>query len=134
MSNILAEFGFDQLDVQEIKEFFEEVEEVLEDPQQSIEEFFGFEIEDVIDDVIEFELDNFTIPIQIEQYLPLLDITGPYLFYPEHCFNNNDKGQYDSQVIAYIETGSQVEKHVIQQLEALFATQRDLVENLDELS
>lgn len=64
----------------------------------------------------------------------MLDVAGPYLFYPLHCFGNRKRGRFSSPVIAYIETGTEVEKMVVSQLEALFATQREALEASGALS
>ena len=53
-------------------------------------------------------------------YLPLVDITGPFAFYPSHCYPSgvdveskekgmNDATKYNSPVIAYVKTGASIE-------------------------
>lgn len=58
----------------------------------------------------------------------MIDIVGPFAFYPDHCFpvqdERNRKGaeniKFNSPVIAYIKTGSSIEDDIIDQLESLF--------------
>ena len=60
------------------------------------------------------------LDIKFSGYLPLLDITGPFSFYPSHCYPSgvdveekdkdvNDATKYNSPVIAYVKTGASME-------------------------
>jgi hypothetical protein len=94
----------------------------------------GFNVTEVIDEVLEFDLEDFNVPIEIKQYVPFLDVTGPYLFYPTQCYGNEKFNIYDSPVIAYIRTNSSVETAVVQSLDSLFETQRSVAAGGDVLS
>ena len=50
--------------------------------------------------------------------MPILDITGPFAFFPSHCYQegatSEEKGledatKYNSPVIAYVKTGASIE-------------------------
>lgn len=56
------------------------------------------------------------------QYISFMDPLGPYFFYPQHCYSN-DEDMYNSTVIAYIKQGNQIEEDLIAQLKELFAMQ-----------
>jgi len=62
--------------------------------------------------------------------MPLLDPFGAFFFYPSHCYVNMNgrRGatRFNSPVIGYVKTGSSIEEDVVEQLESLFKTQRQL--------
>ena len=59
----------------------------------------------------------------INLYMPFIDPTGPYLFYPPHC-NPQKEDQKRSPIIAYIKNDNQIERDLIATLESLFSFQR----------
>ena len=74
----------------------------------------------------------------------MLDITGPFAFFPSHCYpsgaslDDDEKGmneatQYNSPVIAYVKTGASIEEDVIAQLRSLFKFQKDLAGSIATL-
>ena len=74
----------------------------------------------------------------------MLDITGPFAFFPSHCYpsgaslDDDEKGmneatQYNSPVVAYVKTGASIEEDVIAQLRSLFKFQKDLAGSIATL-
>lgn len=66
-------------------------------------------------------------------YLPIFDITGPYSFFPDHCYPSGgstpEPGEkkdlrsvtrFNSPIIAYVKTGASIEMDIVDQLESLF--------------
>ena len=132
IERLLAAFGLTEvLDVQVAKEFVQSIEDTLMDPEALIEDVTGVNITAVVETAIE---ENFpTIPtveqleaieLNFSGYVPMLDITGPFAFFPSHCYpdgvakDDDEKGmneatQYNSPVIAYVKTGASIEEDVI---------------------
>ena len=48
-----------------------------------------------------------------EAYVPWTDILGPYFFFPKHC-HPEEKGSFDSPIIAYILKGNEIELQFIE--------------------
>ena len=114
------------INVQAIKEFAESVEETLENPEALIEDITGIQISNIIADFIDSipEVTDYitfdTINIDIIGYFPMLDVVGPYSFFPPHCYPDKvgEKDiesitRYNSPIIAYVRTGSSIEQHVV---------------------
>lgn len=113
------------------KEYVQSIEDTLMDPEALIEDVIGVNLTEEVERVIE---ENFpTIPtveqlenidVSFSGYIPMLDITGPFAFFPSHCYpsgaslDEDEKGmneatQYTSPVIAYVKTGASIEQDII---------------------
>ena len=116
LKDLVESLGLEeQINIDAIEDFLEEVEERIENPEQTIQEFFNINVTETLDDIIAFEtIEDLDLEIPIRLYIPILDITGPFLFYPSHCYGNKKRNRFDSPIIAYIETGTDVEKAVIE--------------------
>lgn len=133
------------------KEYVQSIEDTLMDPEALIEDVIGVNLTEEVERVIE---ENFpTIPtveqlenidINFSGYIPMLDITGPFAFFPSHCYpsgaslDEDEKGmneatQYISPVIAYVKTGASIEEDIITQLKSLFKFQKDLAGSIATL-
>ena len=121
------------VNVPAIKAFAEAVETALENPEALVSELTGIdisgEIAKFIDQIptVEDYISVETINLDVIGYFPLIDPFGPYAFYPEHCYPDGvgkpgieDYGKYNSPIIAYIRTGSDIEDDIIDSLTSLF--------------
>ena len=122
LDRLLQAYGLDVfINITALEEFLDEVEESLENPEATILELTNglIDIEAIVKTITEAIPD---LPTGIKQeaaYLPLLDISGPYSFFPSHCYpdggdDDDEKDletvtRYNSPIIAYISTGSDVE-------------------------
>ena len=95
------------------------------DPEALVQDYLGFNLTatveaalDTFPDVPTLETIEQTLDFTFSGYLPMLDITGPFAFYPEHCYPDgvdstdkdlNDATKYNSPVIAYVKTGASIE-------------------------
>lgn len=87
-------------------------------------DYIGFNLTERVETALEAipdlptieELEN--IEFSFVGHIPLLDITGPFAFYPSHCYpsgaDSDEKGlreatMYNSPVIAYVPTGASIE-------------------------
>lgn len=132
VNQIIAELRLSkEINVVKIREFVQMVDDYFfKDSDKTVEEWFGIYLPDWIRAVKEIDLDAWRIPVPLFGYLPILDITGPYLFYPQHCYGNSDLAIYDQPVIAYIRTNSTIEKAVVESITSLFNMQAALSELL----
>lgn len=62
-------------------------------------------------------------------FTPYLDLVGPLYFLPKHCTARRGI-DYASPLVAIIRDGNSIEQDIVEQLEVLFETQRDLVKLL----
>ena len=83
------------------------------------------------DDLHAFDFEALNIDVPVRTYVPLLDPLGPYLFYPPHCYQSKRKIErhlrFNSPIIAYIKNGNTIEQDLIDQLNEVFALQKDIV-------
>lgn len=123
--------------MQVIKVFAESIEATLEDPNTILVAATGFNLTEAVETALAIVPDIPNIVeledrvFELQGYLPLLDITGPFSFFPSHCYPSGVGGKslsaatrYNSPVIAYVKTGASVEQDIISQLEALFSFQK----------
>ena len=148
---MLKAFGLENvIDIEAIKAFAENIEETLENPEQLLSDITGVNITALIEDFVANIPDDIdeitnvlreaTLKIDIKGYMPLRDPFGPYFFFPKHCYPEGVGGksldeatQYNSPVIAYVKTGSSIERDIIKQLESLFRFQKTFVSELATL-
>ena len=68
------------------------IEDTLENPDALLEDIIGFSISEAVESVLDSypdipDLASYeNLDINFSGYLPLLDITGPFSFYPSHCY------------------------------------------------
>ena len=93
------------------------------DPEQLLEDYLGFNLTETVEEALKQipDLNKETLEnydVVFSGYLPLLDVTGPFAFYPRHCYpggvDDDEKGlsdatKYNSPVIAYVRTGASIE-------------------------
>ena len=53
-------------------------------------------------------------------YVPVLDIFGPYFFYPPHCKPRSKDKLYESPIIGVFKNDNQVQRDVINTMRSLF--------------
>ena len=82
------------------------------------------------EDLNAFDFEAIDIEVPIRTYIPVFDPLGPYLFYPQHCYQSKYRIEkefaYNNPVIAYIKTGNTLEEDLIEQLKALFKLQNEI--------
>ena len=125
IERLLVALGLDQvLDVEVAKEYVQSVEDTLTDPEQLLVDYLGFNLTETVETALDQfpdvptseELENYDLVFS--GYLPILDVTGPFAFYPRHCYPSgvddeekdlSDATKYNSPVIAYVRTGASIE-------------------------
>lgn len=140
LERLLIALGLqDVIEIEVAKEFVQSIEDSLLDPNQLMVDYLGFNLTDTVETYLETipDLDSITTALnfEINRHVPLLDFTGPFAFYPSHCYpmgaDNEEKGlreatMYNSPVIAYVSTGASIEQDLIQQLRSLFNLQQEM--------
>lgn len=116
-----------------LEDVAQEIEDTLEDPEALLQDVLGVNVTEIVDDFIEDQLGISgleTINLEYLGYMPLLDPFGAFFFYPSHCYVNTrgDKAatRFSSPVIGYVKTNSSIEEDIVEQLESLFKTQRQM--------
>ena len=57
-------------------------------------------------------------------YTPLLNIYGPYFFYPPHCHPSAGTGRFHSPIIGVFRNHNEIEDDVIASMDSLFRGQQ----------
>ena len=119
--------------VEVMEDVAQEIEDTLENPEALIQDVIGVNVTKIIDDFVEEQIGLSgleTINIEYLGYMPMMDPFGAYFFFPEHCFvntgGNRGATKFSSPVIGYVKTGASVEMDVVEQLQSLFKTQRQM--------
>ena len=90
------------------------------------------------EDLNAFDFEAIDIEVPIRTYVPIFDPLGPYLFYPQHCYQSKRRmdryGAYNNPVIAYIKTGNAIEEDLINQLKALFKVQNEIATSTSSIA
>ena len=68
------------------------------------------------DNLEEIKLDSITGGSTMKTYMPLLNIYGPYFFYPPHCHPRNDTSRFHSPVIGVFKNHNEIEDDIINSL------------------
>ena len=63
---------------------------------------------------------NETINSEVGSYDPKLDIFGPHMFIPFHCYSADKTKKYESPIIGYIDNDNEITADVIEQLRGVF--------------
>ena len=159
MERLLEALGLNEyIDVEALKATVQTIEDQLENPDQLIKDYLGFSLQEEIDQQVDLlfadvpDIGNLEsvigekLDFKIEGYIPILDVTGPYAFFPPHCYPGGvndeerkdlrDATKYNSPVIAHVKTGASLESDIVDQLRSLFETQQSgpqLIAGLDVL-
>ena len=93
IERLLIALGLEEvIDVDAVKASIKEFEDTLLDPNTILKDVFDFNLTETVLEFVPL-VDNIPTAEQFENiqlnlvgYLPILDITGPFAFFPSHCY------------------------------------------------